>query len=147
MTGIQTQTSLYSFKTTVMLTLAIDFDGTIVTNDYPEVGTLKPNVVETIQKLYAEGYTILINTCRTGVYEKDAIQCLKKNKIPYHAINENLPEVVMQYPAEARKLSADLYIDDRNLGGIPDDWHDIYNMITGAKSRVMERMALELANK
>ena len=49
--------------------LAIDFDGTIATDSFPEVGTLIKDADRIIQKLYEEGHDIIINTCRTGKYE------------------------------------------------------------------------------
>ena len=109
--------------------LCIDFDGTIVENAYPLVGKLKPNVVEVITKLYNEGYIILISTCRAGIYEADCYHCLKDNNIPYHYINSNLPQDIEFFKQDCRKISADIYIDDRQLGGIPDDWNKIYELI------------------
>jgi len=109
--------------------LSLDFDGTIVYNAYPKIGKLKPNVVEVIQKLYQEGYKIIISTCRAGIYEGHCYQFCKKHNIPYHFINSNLPEDIQYFGQDCRKISAGIYIDDKQLGGIPDDWNDIYNMI------------------
>lgn len=124
-----------------MLTLAIDFDGTIVENDFPEVGKLRKNVIPVMNRLHREGYKIVINTCRTGPHEDDARMCLINNGIPFDTLNENTAESIAQYPEESRKLSADLYIDDRNLGGIPDDWEEIYYLITKANNQHIERNA------
>ena len=109
--------------------LSIDFDGTIVEVDYPRIGKLKPNVVKIINKLYEEGHSIIINTCRAGIYEGDCYKFLQDNNIPYHYINSNLPEDIEKFGQDCRKISADLYIDDKNLGGIPNDWEDIYRLI------------------
>lgn len=122
-----------------MLTLAIDFDGTIVENAYPEIGNLKPNVVEVMNRLRDEGYRIVINTCRTGQHELNARICLNDNNIPFHYLNENTLESRLEFTEESRKLSADIYIDDRNLLGIPDDWEKIYDLITEAKNKHIER--------
>ena len=77
--------------------LCLDFDGTIVYSNYPKIGKLKPNVLEVINKLYNEGYKIIINTCRAGNYQEDAANYLLKNGIPYHKINENLEEDIEFY--------------------------------------------------
>lgn len=108
------------------MVIAIDFDGTIVDNAYPNIGALKPNVVAVIRRLHDESHKIVINTCRTGEHAKDAFNFLIEHKIPFDALNENIPELVSIYPLESRKISADLYIDDRNLGGIPENWNEIY---------------------
>jgi hypothetical protein len=109
--------------------LVIDFDGTLVYSEYPKIGKLKPNVVEVMNKLYNEGYSIIINTCRAGIYEGQCYQFLKKHKIPYHYINSNLPCDIEHFKQDCRKISGDIYIDDKQLGGIPEDWNEIYNMI------------------
>ena len=70
--------------------LAIDFDGTIATDSFPQVGTLRKDADTIIRKLYKDGHDIIINTCRTGKYEGLAEYFLKKHKIPYHFINSNL---------------------------------------------------------
>jgi uncharacterized HAD superfamily protein len=111
------------------LRLGIDFDGTIVEANYPKIGKLKPNAVEVINKLYNEDYKILINTCRAGIYEGHCYQFLKKHGIPYHYINSNLPKDIEFFGQDCRKISADIYIDDKQLGGIPDDWNEIYFLI------------------
>ena len=114
--------------------LAIDFDGTIVEHRYPDVGELKPNAVKIINRLHAEGFTIIIWTCRGQAdLVSDHLEVLG---IKYDYINENAPNVREMFgvgPDEewepSRKIYADIYIDDRQLGGIPDDWETIYCII------------------
>jgi hypothetical protein len=110
--------------------IAIDFDGTIVKGDnYPNIGELALNAKTVINKLFNEGHKILINSCRTGKYEGMIEDFLKENDIHYHYINCNQPEDIYKYKQDCRKISADVYIDDNNLLGIPNDWNDIYNII------------------
>lgn len=108
--------------------LAIDFDGTIATASFPEVGTLREGAYEIINQLYKEGHKIIINTCRSGKYEGMAEDFLKENDIPYHFINTNLPELITEYGNDCRKISADFYIDDKCLMGLPS-WGEIYSII------------------
>ena len=108
--------------------LAIDFDGTIATESFPEVGTLIKDADVIIRKLYEEGHDVIINTCRTGRFEGMAQDFLDENNIPYHYINNNLPRMIEFYKQDCRKISADIYIDNRNIGGLPS-WKDIYNQI------------------
>jgi hydroxymethylpyrimidine pyrophosphatase-like HAD family hydrolase len=107
--------------------IAIDFDDTIVYNGYPGIGELKPNAKKIINKLYNEGYIIIIWTCRENEKEKDVINFLNKNNIKYHFINENVKEIKEKY-GDTRKVNADIYIDDRNILGIPS-WDEIYKII------------------
>lgn len=109
--------------------IAIDFDGTIVEDRYPEIGELKHNSKEVINKLYGEGYTIIIWTCRTYLKMLEAVEFLVKNGIKYHQINENCPKNVHKYGgSNPRKISANIYIDDLQLEPLPD-WNEIYEII------------------
>lgn len=109
--------------------LAIDFDGTIAELAWPKVGALKKDADVYINMLYNEGHTIIINTCRTGKYEGMAQDFLKKHGIKYHYINSNDPELIKLYKQDCRKISADIYIDDKCLMGLPKTWNKIYKLI------------------
>ena len=122
------------------LTIAIDFDGTIVEEAFPGVGKLKPEADKYINKLYDEGCMIIINTCRTGSYEADAENLLRRKGIKYHYINCNLPKSIEYFKQDCRKISADVYIDDRCLLGLPDTWEEIYNIIQLKKKKYEEKV-------
>ncbi len=109
--------------------LSVDFDGTIVENDYPRVGKLRPYAKETINDWYLHGIGIVINTCRSGKFEQDAIDFLKQHDIKYHYINENFPHLIDLYGSDCRKISADIYIDDKCLMGLPAHWEMIKLMV------------------
>ena len=111
------------------MNLSIDFDGTICEHSFPEIGKLKPDADTYIRKLYREGHNIIINTCRSGKYEGMAQDFLDDNDIPYDYINSNLPELIIKYGQDCRKISADIYIDDKCLMGLPKTWSEIYNLI------------------
>lgn len=109
--------------------ISVDFDGTLVEANYPNIGNLREGAIEYMNKLYDEGYGIVINTCRAGLMEADAINFLNRNKIPYHYVNCNFPHLVEFYKSDSRKISADVYIDDKCLFEIPD-WKTKYEIIT-----------------
>lgn len=113
--------------------IAIDFDGTIVENEWPEIGEPKWNVFKIINKLQNEGHTLILNTCREGILLKKAQKFLKENDVYFEYINSNSKEKIEKY-YDARKIGADIYIDDLSLGGIPDDWAEIYRMINERKT-------------
>lgn len=110
------------------LTLAIDFDNTIVEEEYPNIGPLRKDAKKYINKLYAEGHYIIINTCRAGQEELEAGHHLYQKGIHFHAINQNQPGRILRFHGDCRKISADFYIDDKNIGGLPE-WKEIYELI------------------
>ena len=79
--------------------------------------------------LAVEGYGIVINTCREGLALADAIKWMEKHCIPYHYLNCNFPHLIEKYSADCRKISADVYIDDKGIEPLPtwDRIHEIIN--------------------
>lgn len=109
--------------------IAVDFDGNITSEpSYPECSIPRNGAVKFIQKLAEEGYGIVINTCREGDALYLATRYLHQNNIPYHYINCNFPHLIKFYKADCRKISADVYVDDKNAGGLLE-WHEIYDFI------------------
>lgn len=113
--------------------LSIDFDGTIVENAYPKVGNLINKADYYINRLH-EDCVIIINTCRSGEHEYHAERFLIDNKIKYDWFNHNDPNQLILYNRDCRKISADIYIDDKNLLGLPMinnnvDWETIYKIV------------------
>ena len=101
-------------------TIAIDFDDTIIEGAFPGIGKLKKDADKYINLLYEKGCNIIINTCRSGSFEGDVENFLRRKGINYHYINSNLPESIVYFKQDCRKISADIYIDDKCLMGIPD---------------------------
>lgn len=110
------------------MTIAVDFDGTIVTHAYPEIGKPIPFAIDTLKKLQQEDHhQLILWTCREGELLQEAIDYCASRGLEFYAVNSNYPEETADF-VRARKLEVDLFIDDRNLGGIPD-WGVIYQMI------------------
>lgn len=109
--------------------LAIDFDGTIAEHSWPELGAIRPGAAEYINKLYEEGYYIIIWTCREGEHLDWIADYLNNHKINYHLINEHNRDVFNFYKNDTRKIFADIYIDDKQLSGLPAHWSDTYQLI------------------
>lgn len=123
--------------------LAIDFDGTIAHASYPELGDPKPNAVEVIRKLKEEGCYIIIWTCREGQHLHWIAAYCDLHGIPYDSINEQHPDIFNFYKNNTRKVLADIYLDDRNLGGIPEDWLAIYQLVKKHMSDIQGSKALD----
>lgn len=113
---------------TKSLTLAIDFDGTIVEDAYPKIG--KPNAFafETLKKLQQNGHRLILWTYRHGKTLDEAVAFCKKNGLEFYAVNCSFPNEVFD-PKKSRKINADLFIDDRNVGGFYG-WGEVYQLLT-----------------
>lgn len=99
------------------MVISIDFDGVIVSNRYPSIGVLRNDTKETLDKWNNQGHTIVINTCRAGRYATEALQFLTENSIPFHYFNANPKQLIDKYGTDTRKISADIYFDDKNPKG------------------------------
>ncbi len=92
--------------------IAIDFDGTVVTHEYPCIGR-DAGAVPVLQELVARGYRLVLLTMRDGALLEDAKRWFADRKIPLWAVNAN-PE--QRSWTDSPKVYANLYIDDSNLG-------------------------------
>ena len=117
------------------LTIAIDFDGTIVENKYPEIGKPLLFAFETLKKLQDDGHNLILWTYRKGTRLEEAVKFCKKNGIIFYAVNKSYPEENFDENL-SRKILADIFIDDRNIGGMLG-WGEIYQIIsTKADSKI-----------
>ena len=126
------------------MVIALDFDGTIVEHKYPEIGEEIPFATETIRMLIAERHKVILWSVREGKLLDDAVNWCRERGIEFYAVNRDYPDATKENGEEkgeeekeetkennnhfSRKLKADIFIDDRNLGGLPD-WGLIYQMV------------------
>lgn len=96
----------------------IDFDGTIVTEDFPAIGKPIEKTVAFIRKLKENGDKWILITMREGRYLDEALEYLKQIDLMPDAVNDNLPERAAEWGNNPRKVYADVYIDDHNAGGL-----------------------------
>lgn len=99
----------FEFPSDRPLVFAVDFDGTIVTNKFPSIGTIKQNTVNFMRDAKKKGHKVMLYTCRTNKVLDDAIKFLKDNRIPFDYVNNN-PNF-----GDGIKPFADVYIDDRAI--------------------------------
>lgn len=110
--------------------IAVDFDGTIVEHKYPAIGREIPFAIETLKKLRNDRHKLILWTVREGELLDEAIAYCRERGLEFYAINRDYPEEEEEQNNHfSRKLKADLFIDDRNLGGIPN-WGTIYEMVS-----------------
>ena len=113
------------------LTIAVDFDGTIVEDAYPGIGKPRIFAFETLIKLQEEGHRLILWTYRHDIRLEEAVKFCKKNGIEFYAVNKSFPEEQFDY-TKSRKIHADLFIDDRNIGGVLG-WGEVYQLLTNAE--------------
>lgn len=106
---------------------AVDFDGTIVENEFPEIGELKPMVREGLKFLKDRGFSIIIWTVRDGNYLDQVKEFLDNEQLPYDFINENDPRVkAFMRRLPEPKVFATIYIDDSAWPPFPG-WEFLIN--------------------
>ena len=109
--------------------IAVDFDGTIVEHKYPALGKAIPFAIESLKLIQDMGHNLILWTYRSGKELDAAVEFCRENGLEFYAVNKNYPEEVFD-ESISRKINADIYIDDRNFGGLPD-WGTIYLKIVG----------------
>ncbi|MBO5000744.1 MAG: hypothetical protein J6C58_07920 [Bacteroidaceae bacterium] len=110
--------------------IAVDFDGTIVEHKYPYIGKEIPFAIDTLKRLAEERHKLVLWTVREGRLLDEAVAFCKERGLEFYAINQDEPDnVPVKSNHRSRKLKVDLFIDDRNVGGLPD-WGMIYEMIS-----------------
>lgn len=110
--------------------IAVDFDGTIVEHRYPAIGKERPFATETLKKLIRDGHRLILWTVREGRLLEEAVAFCRERGVEFYAVNRDYPEEEKEHNKHySRKLKADVWIDDRNVGGLPD-WGTIYTMIS-----------------
>ena len=111
------------------LTIAVDFDGTIVENRFPEIGKPILFAIETLLKLQEEGHHLILWTYRNGIHLEEAVNFCKNKGVHFYAVNSSYPEEIFDHSL-SRKIQADYFIDDRNIGGLMG-WGEIYHTLNG----------------
>ena len=93
--------------------VAVDFDGTLFEEDYPNIGAPLLRTIEYVKKLKAAGIELILYTNREGKLLEEALSACKEYGIEFDAVNENLPEIIGRFGTESRKIFADIYVDDK----------------------------------
>ncbi|XOD69105.1 MAG: BT0820 family HAD-type phosphatase [Flavobacteriales bacterium AspAUS03] len=126
--------------------IAIDFDGTIVEDVYPKIGKPKFFAFETLKKLQQDGHRLILWTYRHGAALQEAVIFCQKNGIVFYAVNQEFEGEDFDPKYASRKIYADLFVDDRNLGGFPG-WGEVYQIITNGIPLTLERTFYEVPKK
>ncbi len=119
------------------LTIAVDFDGTIVENRFPEIGKPILFAFESLKKLQEEGHRIILWTYRHGERLEEAVSFCEEMGLSFYAVNKSYPEENHD-DTISRKILADIFIDDRNIGGLKA-WGEIYQQLSKSEEPVQKK--------
>jgi len=114
-------------------TIAVDFDGTIVENRYPKIGKPMLFAIETLLHLQKDGHLLILWTYRAGKELEEAVAYCKQKGINFYAVNKSYPEEIYD-ESLSRKIQADIFIDDRNTGGLRG-WGEIYHELSSSPEK------------
>ncbi|WP_029035238.1 BT0820 family HAD-type phosphatase [Salinimicrobium terrae] len=120
-----------------LLTIAVDFDGTLVENRYPKIGKPILFAFESLRKLQQEGHQIILWTYRSGIKLDEAVEFCEKKGIKFYAVNKSYPEEEFDDKMMSRKILADIFIDDRNINGLLP-WGEVYHQLANSSSKTPE---------
>ena len=122
--------------------IAIDFDGTIHSGQWPAIGEPLPGAKEAINNLRAEGHYIIIWTCREGQQQTEMVNWLLQQGIGFDRVNDHEPRNLTVYGSDSRKVYAHVYIDDKNLGGLPS-WGEIALLVRRQEAEYQSKVKNE----
>jgi len=117
--------------------IAVDFDGTIVEHAYPSIGKERLFAFKTLKELQKNGALLILWTFRSGQELEEAVTFCEKNGLEFYAVNSSYPEEVFDGTQVSRKIDADVYIDDKNVGGFPG-WGEIWHILVEDEQLQME---------
>jgi hypothetical protein len=128
------------------LKIAVDFDGTIVEHRYPEIGKEVLFAFETLRALQKQKHQLILWTYRSGKELDEAVEYCRRNGVEFYAVNSSYPEEQFDDDYDSRKIDADIFIDDRNIGGLLP-WGEIYQLLNPEEKPTLEDELKSLPRK
>ena len=101
---------------------------------------------QTLRALQEQGHQLILWTYRSGRELEDAVEYCRRNGLEFYAVNASYPEEEFDEDYDSRKIDVDLFIDDRNIGGLPP-WGEIYQMINPHEKPTLEEEIKSLTQK
>lgn len=95
--------------------IAVDFDGTLCENAYPEIGEPKEDIIQVVKNYKENGWKVILWTCRNREQLIQAVDWCLEQGLEFDAINQNIPETQKMFGGDTRKVFADIYLDDKNI--------------------------------
>lgn len=119
--------------------IAVDFDGTLHTGRWPGIGVPAPYAKEAMETLKREGHFLILWTCREGDRLTEAVNWMLEKGIPFDCVNDHKPGSWEQYGNKSRKVYAHLYVDDRQVGGLPD-WLEVVDYVREMEAEYLKQL-------
>ena len=121
--------------------IAVDFDGTLCENKWPEIGEANMEIIKYLQKEKKKGAKIILWTCRTGKKLMNAILWCSVRGLVFDSVNENVPEAILEFGSDTRKVFAHEYIDDKtcNMFKLPFEKEPDDTLIVRANAFLNEK--------
>lgn len=99
--------------------IAVDFDGVLCEDRFPEIGAPDYEAVSLVRQLIDAGHEVVLWTCRTGDRLTEAVEWCEDRGLRFCAVNENAPSnrrrYESEYPVPSPKVYADVYVEDHDL--------------------------------
>lgn len=99
-----------------MVIVAIDFDGVLVEDGFPDIGNPDWEMVSAVWRLGFTEHELILWTSRVESRLEEAVQWCKDHDLRFAAVNSGAPSNLNEYNTNPRKVFADIYIDDRAFG-------------------------------
>ena len=117
----------HNFTNSESKVIAVDFDGTIVEHAFPKIGKEMLFALSTLKALQKKGHKLILWTFRDGELLEEAVEYCRQGGVEFYSVNKSYPEEMYDLSI-SRKINADLFIDDRNVGGFPG-WSKIWQIL------------------
>ena len=114
--------------------IAVDFDGTLCENKYPQIGDPKNNTIAYLKDKQRNGAKVVLWTCRINELLDAAVRWCRNQRLIFDAVNQNVPEIIEEFGGDTRKIFANEYIDDRNVMPLKEETKS--NLLTWAELEV-----------
>lgn len=99
--------------------VAVDFDGVLCEDAFPEIGTPNYDMVSAVRELIDAGHEVILWTCRAGDRLTEAVEWCDDRGLHFCAVNDNAPSNKArysgEYPVPSPKVYADVYVDDHGI--------------------------------
>ena len=96
------------------ISIALDFDGTVVEHDYPYIGKENGNCSEILKRWVKEyNVEIILDTMRGGKMLQDALKWFNDREVPIFSVGKH---PIQESWTDSTKAYALFSIDDRNVG-------------------------------
>jgi len=108
--------------------IAVDFDGTIVEDEYPAIGPAKIFAFETLREMIKARHELILWTTREGKALEEAVEFCGQQGVDFYAVNKSFPEEKFDEATASRKIACDLFISAKNFGpslGWGEIWQEI----------------------